>query len=408
VAEQISRVESILKKLNLVKRERAQVLKDLKDKVHNDDISNVLILNKKSITGQESQLFEAELEKFRPHQNRLLQANHKQTALMKELTKTYGDLLQDKRVRAEQSKYEGITRQRNSVMARYKKIYDSFNSLRSGITQAQTFYSEMTETVDSLRKNVDTFINNRRSEGAQLLGQIEREKASGTADHEEREREKLRQLMERLSTEPKPPSVPPPSSATGPAKAKSPPPPVKAPVYPTNIAPPKASPHFPPAVPQQHGTPVSHSPSPYGQYMPPGTGVSYLPSQNFQQGAAAPLSEGYNPMAYPIPASSMSPPPSQPFYSPTPTPFYTSPTPPVPSSQYMPQGYVPPPPPPRPQQTTYAPSTGPFPSGPGGYAQARPYGSSQHHKVQSQSSPQSGQPSSSSAVDPWAGLNAWK
>jgi hypothetical protein len=33
VAEQISRVESILKKLNLVKRERAQVLKDLKDKV---------------------------------------------------------------------------------------------------------------------------------------------------------------------------------------------------------------------------------------------------------------------------------------------------------------------------------------------------------------------------------------
>ncbi|KAL4742345.1 BRO1-like domain-containing protein [Aspergillus similis] len=408
VAEQIARVESILKKLNLVKRERTQVLKDLKEKVRNDDISNVLILNKKSITGQESQLFEAELEKFHPHQMRLVQANHKQTALMKELTKTYGDLLQDKRVRAEQSKYETITRQRNSVMARYKKIYDSFNNLGSGIKQAQTFYAEMAETVDSLKKNVDTFINNRRSEGAQLLGQIEREKAAGTSDHEEREREKLRQLMERLSTEPKPPSVPPPSSIAGPAKAKSPSSPVKAPAYPTNIAPPKASPHFPPTVPQQHGTPVSHSPAPYSQYMPPGTGVSYLPSQSFQQGAAAPLSEGYNPMAYPIPASSMSPPPSQPFYSPTPTPFYTSPTPPVPSGQYMPQGYVPPPPPPRPQQTTYPPSTGPFPSGPGGYAQSRPYGSSQHHKAHSQSSPQTGHPVSTNPSDPWAGLNAWK
>ena len=32
--------------------------------VHNDDISNVLILNKKTIAGQESQLFEAELEKL--------------------------------------------------------------------------------------------------------------------------------------------------------------------------------------------------------------------------------------------------------------------------------------------------------------------------------------------------------
>jgi hypothetical protein len=31
--EQIERVEDLLKKLNLVKRERAQVLKDLKDKV---------------------------------------------------------------------------------------------------------------------------------------------------------------------------------------------------------------------------------------------------------------------------------------------------------------------------------------------------------------------------------------
>jgi hypothetical protein len=34
VMEQIERVEELLKKLNLIKRERAQVLKDLKDKVH--------------------------------------------------------------------------------------------------------------------------------------------------------------------------------------------------------------------------------------------------------------------------------------------------------------------------------------------------------------------------------------
>ncbi|KAG2413270.1 vacuolar protein-sorting protein bro-1 [Aspergillus terreus] len=406
VADQIARVESILKKLNLLKRERAQVLKDLKEKVHNDDISNVLILNKKTIAGQENQLFEAELEKFRPHQNRLLQANHKQSSLMKELTKTYGDLLQDKRVRAEQSKYETITRQRNTVMARYKKIYDSFNSLRSGITQAQTFYSEMAETVDSLKKNVETFINNRRSEGAQLLGQIERDKASSVGEQEDREREKLRQLMERLSTDPKPTSAT--STSPGiPSKVKSPPPPVQTPSYPTpGISSPKMSPHYPPAPVsgQAHGVPLSHSPAPYAQYMPPGTGVPYNPGTPFQQGAAAPLTEGYNPMAYPVPPS-VSPPPTQQYFSSTPTPYsaYGVPTPAAAPSQFMPQGYVPPPPPPRPQQTTYPPSTGPFPSGPGGYAQSRPYGASQHHKAQSQSS-QAG----ASSNDPWAGLNAWK
>ncbi|EOD45372.1 putative vacuolar protein-sorting protein bro1 protein [Neofusicoccum parvum UCRNP2] len=114
VAEQIAAVEDLLRKLNLIKRERQQVLKDLKEKVHNDDISNVLILNKKQISNQENQLFKAELEKFRPHQNRILQANHKQSSLMKQLTQTYGDLLQDKRVRSEQNKYEAFSRQRSS------------------------------------------------------------------------------------------------------------------------------------------------------------------------------------------------------------------------------------------------------------------------------------------------------
>lgn len=371
----------------------------------------MLILNKKSIAGQENQLFETELEKFRPHQNRLLQANHKQSSLMKELTKTYADLLQDKRVQAEQSKYESITRQRNSVMGRYKKVYEAFNALSSGVLQAQTFYKDMGENVDSLRKNVDTFISNRRSEGAQLLSHIERDKTSGLAEQEDREREKLRQLMERLSTEPKPPSTSPSTgpSAAPPSKVKSPPPFVQTPGYSATGPEPKMSPRYPMAGAPPHGVPHSHSPAPYGQYMGPGPGVSY--NQPFQQGAAAPLSEGYNPMAYPY-QTPVSPPPNQQFFSQTPTPYSgysgVSPAPPSaatagPPSHYMaPQGYIPPPPPPRPQQTQYPPSAvGPYPSGPGGYAQSRPYG---HHQTPSQS--QSQQPSASN--DPWAGLNAWK
>lgn len=92
---------------------------------------------------------------------------------MKELTRTYGDLLQDKRVRAEQAKHETALRQRNGVMARYRKVHDVFNELLSGTAQAQTFYGEMGETVESLGKNVESFIGNRRAEGAQMLSQIE-------------------------------------------------------------------------------------------------------------------------------------------------------------------------------------------------------------------------------------------
>ena len=329
---------------------------------------------------------------------------------MKELTKTYAALLQDKRVQSEQSKYESISKQRNSVMARYKKVYEAFNGLSSGISQARTFYKDMAENVESLQKNVETFISNRRSEGAQLLSQIERDKASGVAEQEDREREKLRLLMERLSTDSKGPSTSPSTGAAmaPPSKVKSPPPPVQTPSYSMTGPSPQMSPRYPPSMsgaPQQ-GAPLSQSPAGYGQYV--GGTSGYASAQPFQQGAAAPLSEGYNPMAYPY-QTPVSPPPNQQYFSHTPAPYSGYPsTSPAPSAaavtpNYMaPQGYIPPPPPPRPQQTNYPPSSGgAYPSGPGGYAQARPY---PHHKTPSQS--QSQQPPS--ANDPWAGLNAWK
>ncbi|PGH09247.1 hypothetical protein AJ80_07724 [Polytolypa hystricis UAMH7299] len=426
VSEQIARVEELLRKLNLVKRDRIQILKDLKEKVHNDDISNVLILNKKAIANQENQLFQTELEKFRPHQNRLLQANHKQTALMKDLTKIYGDLLQDKRVRAEQSKYEALTRQRNTVMSKYKKTYNAFRDLNSGLDQAQRFYADMKETVDSLRKNVDTFVNNRRAEGAQLLSQIERDKSGLSAGHEDRDQQKIKQLMERLSMDPSPTNA---SSSA--AKSSSRPAPVKSP----SSRSPSVSSHYPSA---QSPPPASY---PYAgsvaSGIPPsvGAGGPYMSPPYTQPGSIAP--EGYNPMAY-FYQPSISKPPTQQFFSPALSQmsgFSTAtgatsqhhqqqhqqhqhqhqqhqPQQPSHTSSFMPQGYIPPPPPPRPSQSPYPPANGQYPNNPattahpvggqGGYIPGRPYPQQSNHQP-GQSGGQG-----ASGGDPWAGLNAWK
>ncbi|KAF2141419.1 uncharacterized protein K452DRAFT_228927 [Aplosporella prunicola CBS 121167] len=401
VAEQIAAVEDLLRKLNLIKRERQQVLKDLKEKIHNDDISNVLILNKKQISNQENQLFKAELEKFRPHQNRLLQANHKQTSLMKELTRTYGDLLQDKRVRSEQSKYEAFSRQRSSVMNKYRKIYQAFNDLISGLMRAQAFYSDMKETVESLQANVETFVNNRRSEGGQLLNSIENKKTSGSNDQADRERERMQQLMERMSVEPsrnspvsqQPPSRPPPLQST--------------PSYQTiqSSYNPAAS---PPITPRYPG--ISSPPATYGMQSPPTMQPQYpqtLSNGGGYQPALPPRRESgyasggsgsvgaYNPNAY----GPVSPPATQQFFSPPPAQGqWGAPPQQQTQQQYgLPPGYIPPPPPPGPppsQNIDYSGLTGGgagYPSGPGGYA---------HHQRQSQQQ--------QSQADPWAGLSAWK
>ncbi|KIW33095.1 uncharacterized protein PV07_04590 [Cladophialophora immunda] len=299
VADQIAKVEDLLRKLNLVKRERMQVLKDLKEKVHTDDISNVLILNKKAIANQENQLFQAELEKFRSHQNRLISTVHKQSSLLKELTKTYGDLLQDKRVRSDQQRYDAVQKSKNSVMNKYRRIFNAHEDLIQGLMRAQGFYSEMKESVDSLEKNVDSFVSNRRAEGAQLLHQIEQTKNSSADGQAAAEQKRMQELMNRLSMEPKPTS---PSQSEPPALPPLPPMTVSrspVPVSPTHPTT-NADPRF--TIPPRH-SPAPVMPNGYSNHFQPPSqprNPSPIETQHvFAQGAAAPLSSGYNPMAYP-------------------------------------------------------------------------------------------------------------
>ena len=418
--------------------------------VHNDDISNVLILNKKSIANHENQLFQAELEKFRSHQNRLVSTAHKQSSLLKELTRTFGDLLQDKRVRADQQKYEALQKSRNSVMSRYKRVFNAHEDLIQGLMRAQGFYSEMKESVDSLEKNVEAFVNNRRAEGAQLLNQIEQNRSNANNDQASAERERLQQLMARMSMEPPPSSPkPPPIPAQSPYRSS----PIS-PQYPTTNAdprftiPPQRSPHPPSQTPQ----PSSSQPKtgPNGYHRPPQqpTTLNTSVSHPVAQGAAAPLSTGYNPMAYPyqaqfsppaqqtqhsqqqqyfspitnqsphspsypLPGHSPHQPPQQSHAQPHTQPAtqhqqltFTAPSPQLQQQQWqtyaqqqqhpsygLPGGYVPPPPPPGPpgggSQTQYPPGTGQYANPPGGHT----------HSGQRQQPP---------GGDPWAAFSAWR
>ncbi|KAK5167076.1 bck1-like resistance to osmotic shock [Saxophila tyrrhenica] len=403
VAEQIQQVEELIRKLQLVKRERTQVLKDLKEKIHNDDISNVLILNKKAITNQEAQLFKSELEKFRPHQNRILQANHKQSALMKELTRTYSDLLQDKRVSREQNKYEAFSRQRNIVLTKYRKIYNAYTDLQTGLQRAQQFYDEMKDTVDSLKRNVDSFVENRRSEGGQLLNTIEASKGSGA----DREQARLKELMERMSVSPGTHHSQSPVPTPTPSDPRRPPPlqymnnqqpgmsggynPARSPPITPGYQP-NGSQSQQPSYPSFQPQPQQQQQSQNGYNRRESYHQPYHPQQQQQQ--------SYNPASPPAHQQYFSPPPSS-MYQSQQTPSTTTYGHSQQSGGYgqsMPPGWQPPPPPPGPPpggQDYSALQAGVYPSGPGGYASdPRRGGQGQQGQQQQQ--------------DPWAGLGGWK
>jgi programmed cell death 6-interacting protein len=337
---------------------------------------------------------------------------------MKELTAAYSDLLQDKRVRSEQSKYEALSRQRNSVMSKYNKVYNAFGDLNTGLEKARKFYSEISEQTGSLQKNVETFVNNRRTEGAQLLNQIEKSKETNKGGDAERERERLRELMERMSMDP---SSSPVKTST---KAPRPPPlsaasfnkPVPVESF-TPMSPPPTVPHYPAAnytgqygaPPPQAGYNPQYAPSPAGGY-------SQAPQQIARHssygGAPGPSAEPYNPSTYqPQRRESVqsyqtpiSPPPWQQTHQASHYPYGPPPATAQPQQQgggppsYVPPGYVPPPPPSGPppagQQQAYP---GYPPPGPGGYSNTPP-----PPRMSNQPPPGHGQ------GDPWAGLSAWR
>ncbi|SPO06002.1 related to protein BRO1, required for normal response to nutrient limitation [Cephalotrichum gorgonifer] len=406
VAEQIARVEDLLKKLSLLKRERNQILKDLKEKIHNDDISQILILNKKSIQNYENQLFQAELEKFAPHQNRLLQANHKQSALLKELSATFNTLLQDKRVRSEQSKYENAQRQRVAVTNRYKRAYQEFLDLVAGLHSAKNWYAEMKDSVESLEKNVQSFVHNRRTEGAQLLNQIEKEKSANQSSQAEMERDRLRELMDRMTVGPQQQQQQSGSPKPQNQSRRPPPAPLFSPGGAARYADVNYASQYPlPNSPPAHQTTYGNFSGQAG-YQPQG-GPSY------GQPAA------YNPSQYGMNPGPASPPPTQTSFG---TSTYRGPASPPPTqtsfgqslhgyggyqaqqqqqqqqgpqakgrpTSQVPPGFVPPPPPP-----------GPPPLGP----QQTIHFGSQDYPVEGQQGRGQHQ---QQADDPWAGLSAWK
>lgn len=373
--------------------------------VHNDDISNVLILNKKSITNHEQQLFKAELEKFRPHQNRILQANHKQTSLMKELTRTYSDLLQDKRVRAEQNKYEAFSRQRNSIMKKYQQVFQAFNDLVQGLMRAQSFYSEMNDTVENLKQNVDAFVENRRAEGSQLLADIEAAKASNGNTQADQEQQRLKAMMDRLSVNPS--ASPSHFSPLSPQQQSSYGKPAQSP-YPGSYNP-ISSPPITPRYPQQTlGGSYSGMQSPsYNQPQ-----HSQHRNGSYQQRTPQPQQpQQYQQANYYTPVSPAVP-SQQPPFSPTPNQQqqqhqYGGFALPNLSQQYhhqqqhplssLPAGYVPPPPPPGPPP---AQDYNHHLTSPGGYGR----------QLQQRQGP--GQPPPAPPHqghnDPWAGLSGWR
>ncbi|WVQ95192.1 hypothetical protein IAU59_002286 [Kwoniella sp. CBS 9459] len=306
-----------LDRLGKIRRERDDVLKDLKEKVQNDDVSSLLLLNRRS-SGVEPQLFAAELEKFRPYQGRLASAVQASASLLQELEMLVRQVEKGKGVKELQHGNKDRSRRVKEWERKLIEAGEGYAEIQAGLSKGLTYYESLGRVLQDLQREVKGFVNSRESERNRMVGEIEtRQRLGGSPPPPASTASGSRSLEDRLaalsvapssspSYSPLPPQ-PPRQHITSPPPTGYPPPPaqVSTPGFPPPPPPAK------PANPYDFGS-LSSLPSAFSSSSAPPP-ASQSPAQSYaQQPAYGSSSHSYASPPAQHTSSPYPPPPSQP------------------------------------------------------------------------------------------------
>ncbi|KAI8059353.1 BRO1-like domain-containing protein [Gongronella butleri] len=164
--DKVKGIESLLDKLYRLEKDRAETLDDLKERTRQEDISQLLILNKKS--GSEQQLFANELEKYRPHQQRIAGSIQQQQRLIQDLTAAFKVLMDGDDAQKLQLTWEKAENQKRKLVDQFKHAKDTYMETHDGLLKGIQYYQQLAGAVESLLTNVRSFSQERAKERDQL------------------------------------------------------------------------------------------------------------------------------------------------------------------------------------------------------------------------------------------------
>ncbi|KAJ3342835.1 bck1-like resistance to osmotic shock [Gonapodya sp. JEL0774] len=215
----IERMDSYLVKLRQLKKERGDIVEELKTKLHSDDISPLLLLNK----NKEAQLFHSELGKFKPFQVRLQSNIAQQSQLLAEIGNEYTRL---KNSSFGMKILEQREKRRVALVSRWQRAWETWRECREGFRKGIKFYADLTDMIDRTGEDSKEFVRRRAEERNTLAQSLHNDLA-------ERGQRQLKEQLERLklgSGSPAQPNasppLPPPIASRLPPQVQSPVPPI--------------------------------------------------------------------------------------------------------------------------------------------------------------------------------------
>ncbi|KAI8919290.1 BRO1-like domain-containing protein [Powellomyces hirtus] len=288
----IEKMDGLLSRLRSLKKERSDLVEELKTKLHQDDISSLLLLNK----NKEAHVFQAELSKFKPLQGRLSANLQAHSQFLRDLANDFNKLqTSSDTIRS----IEVTEKKKMALVKEWEHSYQLWKEAKDGLNRGIQFYSSLGDLVESLRSSVNDFVNRREQERAQLAKTLEESEA-------ERRQNSLREQLQRLSVAPAANS---PGTSGSPSLQSPRPQQSSAALVNESVQPPRASPAQPflpfdaPAPQQVLSHPAS---SPY----------TFPSTQTYDAGRP----RTYAPQLPSSPPSSVGRPEVQPFAPPPPSP----------------------------------------------------------------------------------------
>ncbi|KAI9095615.1 BRO1-like domain-containing protein [Phlyctochytrium arcticum] len=181
----IEKMDGLLSRLRTLKRERHDLIDELKAKLHSDDISSLLLLNK----NKETQVFQTELSKFKPLQGRINSNLQLHAQFLRDLSTDFTKLEQS----SESLKnVENIEKRKKAIISEWGQSFERWKEAKDGLGRGVEFYSSLCNLVEALRRNVVEFVGRRAEERDRMAQRLEEDLA------EQRQRT-LREQLQRLS-----------------------------------------------------------------------------------------------------------------------------------------------------------------------------------------------------------------
>lgn len=150
--------EDILNDLNVLKVDRENLVAALKEQIHKDDISDIIMLNNrvKSTNEIKNEIFPDELKKFDVYVKKLDVLTGKQDSLIEELQKAWQKLTLNPKVKEVQTLSEFTRNLVEEQVRRINQFYDNaWVKYTAGLKRGKEFYGKLLEFIKGLSSAID-------------------------------------------------------------------------------------------------------------------------------------------------------------------------------------------------------------------------------------------------------------